>query len=121
MTAHALALGDVAACVDDEPVEPRRELRLASELRQPDAELRQRLLRSVTRVLVVAQEVPRQPLDLRRMPLAQHGEGAVVAVFDALHEDGVAEPLVVERPLGPQGLCDSTGLAERRLHGSGLV
>src|SRR3954447_1382076 len=46
-SARALALEHVLARVHEEPVEPRRELRLSAELLQPDAELRERLLRRV--------------------------------------------------------------------------
>ena len=59
-------LGEVLAGVDDEPVEPGRELRLAAELADPDDELRERVLRGVARVLGVAQQVQREPLDPRR-------------------------------------------------------
>ena len=41
------ALDGVETRVDDEPVQPRRELRAAAELLQPDAHLRERLLRGV--------------------------------------------------------------------------
>jgi hypothetical protein len=70
----ALPLGHVATGVDDEPVQPRRELRLAAELLEADAELRQRLLRRIARVLGVAQKVARKPLDARRMPDAERFE-----------------------------------------------
>ena len=58
-------LRDVLARVDDEPVQPGRELRLAAELTDADAELHQRLLRRVARVLGVAQHVQRDLLDAR--------------------------------------------------------
>ena len=64
---HPLPLSHVAARIDNEPVQPRRELRLAPELPQADAELRERLLRSVARILRIAEEASREPLDTRRM------------------------------------------------------
>src|SRR6476659_4584853 len=57
--ARPLPLGDVAARIDHEPVQPGGELRLAAELLEADAELRQGLLRGIARVLRVAQEMPR--------------------------------------------------------------
>ena len=66
--ARLLPLGDVAARVDDEPVQPGGELRLAPELLQPDADLGERLLGGVASVLGVAQQVPGEPLDLRGVP-----------------------------------------------------
>ena len=61
--ARRRALGRVAARVHDEAVQPGRELRLAAELRSRTHELRERLLRGVARVLGVAQQVQREPLD----------------------------------------------------------
>ena len=63
--AHRATLGGVTARVDDEPVQPGGELRVAAELLQADAELGESLLRGVARVLGIAQEVPREALDLR--------------------------------------------------------
>ena len=63
--ARLAPLGGVAARVDDEPVQPGRELRLAAELLEADADLRERFLRRVARVLGVPQEMPREPLDPR--------------------------------------------------------
>ena len=45
------------------------------------------------------------------MPVAQRREGELVSVFGAAHENGVGEPLVDERPVGPQVSDDSTGAA----------
>ena len=58
-----------------------------------------------------------EALDPRRMALAECGERVRVAVLGSLDEDGVAELLVDERPLGPRVLPNLTALAERRLHG----
>ena len=95
-TRERLPVGHVAARIDDEPVQPRRELRLAAELAEPDAELRERLLRGVARVLGVAQQMAREPLDARRVASAQRLERGGVAVLRAGDEDRVAEARVVE-------------------------
>ena len=67
-------LRDVLARVHDEPVEPRRELRLAAELPDAPHELHERLLRRVARVVGVAEHVQRDPLDARRVPGAERLE-----------------------------------------------
>jgi hypothetical protein len=119
--ARPLARGDVLARIHDEPVQPRRELRLAPELADPDAELREGLLRGVASVLAVPQQVEGKPLHARRVPLAQDLEGPPVTVFRPSHENGIAQPAVVEGRLGPQRLLDSTGRAGRGLHRSSLT
>ena len=58
------ALDRVEARVDDEPVQPGRELRAAAELLQPDAHLRERLLRGIVSVVRVAQDVACEPFHL---------------------------------------------------------
>src|SRR5204863_2212643 len=95
--AGALALGDISARVDDEPVQPGRELRLAAKLLEPHAQLRKRVLRRVAGILGIAQEMPRQALDPRRMAGAARVESARVPVLRALDEDRVREALVDER------------------------
>jgi hypothetical protein len=50
------------------------------------------------------------------MPRAQSVERKRVSVLDAANEDGVREPLVDERPLGPQITNDWTGAAGGGLH-----
>src|SRR5439155_10093186 len=114
---RALPLRDVAARVDDEAVKPRRELRLAAELADAHAELRQRLLRRVARVLAIAEQMARQLLHARRMPLAERLQRTRVAVLCSSHQDGIAQPLVPQRLFLPQRLCHSTALRGRRLHG----
>src|SRR3954454_8066713 len=99
VAARALPLGHVAARVDHEPVQPRRKLRLAAELLETDAELRQRLLRGVARVLGIAQQTPPQPLDSRRVPDTKRFECLVVTGLRASHENRVAEARVVETAL----------------------
>jgi hypothetical protein len=61
-------------------VEPGRELRLAAELTQPDAELRERLLRGVAGVLGIGQEMVGKALDARSVALAKSGQRRVVAL-----------------------------------------
>ena len=53
------ALRTVFDTVDDEPVQPRRELRPATELLQPNTHLREGLLRGVVSVVRIAQDVAR--------------------------------------------------------------
>jgi len=50
------------------------------------------------------------------MPFTQGRERTLVTVSCTSDEDGVGEPLVDERPVGPQISNDSTGSARRRLH-----
>ena len=76
-------LRDVLARVDDEPVQPGRELRLAPELADPLDELRQGLLRGIARVLGVAQDVQRDPLDPGGVPLAERRQRQPVSVLRA--------------------------------------
>jgi biotin-[acetyl-CoA-carboxylase] ligase BirA-like protein len=90
------ALCGVETRVDDEPVQPRRELRPTAELLQPYADLCQRLLGGVARIVGIAQDLPCEPLDFRRMPCEQRLERLLVAVLRTLHEDRVAQLLVDE-------------------------
>ncbi len=109
-------LGRVAARVHDEPVQPGRELGLAAELLEPDAHLREGLLRGVAGVFRVAEQVPGEPLDLRRMPFAQRFQREPVAVLRSCHQDGIAELLVDEAAVLPQRLPDRTAVGAERLH-----
>ena len=111
------SLRDVLARVDDEPMQPGRELGLAAELADPLHELHERLLRRVAGVVGVAEDVQRDPVDALGVPVAERCECALVSVFRAADEDWVRKPLVDERPVGPQVTNDSTGTAGRRLHG----
>jgi biotin-[acetyl-CoA-carboxylase] ligase BirA-like protein len=117
--AHALAIGDVVAGVDHEPVEPGRELRIAAKLAQPQTELGERLLGGIARVFGICEDLCSQSLDARSVPLAQRRERDRVAVFCSPDQDRVTQPLVDERLLGPRVLTNLTALAQRRLH-SGL-
>ncbi len=117
--AHALAIGDVVAGVDHEPVEPGRELRVATKLAQPQTELGERLLGGIARVFGICQHLRGQSFDPRSVPLAQRRQRDRVAVSCSPDQDRVTQPLVDERPLGPRVLTNLTALAQRRLH-SGL-
>jgi biotin-[acetyl-CoA-carboxylase] ligase BirA-like protein len=90
------ALCGVETSVDDEPVQPRRELRPAAELLQADADLCECLLGGVARIVRIAQNLPREPLDFRRMPGEQRLERLLVTVLRTLHEDRVAQLFVEE-------------------------
>ena len=107
---------DVAAGVDDEPVQPGRELRLAAELLDPHAELRERLLRRVLRILRIREQVPRQPLDPRRVARAERLERPGVAVLCARDQDRIAQPVVGERGVGAKLMPDSTAATGTGLH-----
>jgi biotin-[acetyl-CoA-carboxylase] ligase BirA-like protein len=87
-------LCSVKAGVDDKPVQPRRELRAATELLEAHADLRERLLRGIACIVGVAEDLPGQPLDLRGMPREQRFERLAVTVLCTLHEDRVAQLLV---------------------------
>ena len=104
--ARAPALDGVETRVDDEPVQPRRELRAAAELLQPNAHLRERLLRGVVSVVGIAQDVTRKPLHSRLVPGEERLERLRVAVLRARDEHRVAELLVDERGRLPQRLRD---------------
>ena len=58
----------IAARVHDQAMEPGRELRLAAELAQARAQLDERLLRGVPRILEVAHELRREPVHAWGMP-----------------------------------------------------
>jgi hypothetical protein len=58
----------------------------------------------------------RDPVDSIRMPGAKRIECTGITVFHATDEDGVGEPLVDERPNGPQLTHDWTGATGGRLH-----
>ena len=112
-----LPLRDVAARVDGEAVQPRRELRLAAKLLDPLTELRKRLLRCILRVFSIGQQVPCQALDAWRMTYAERLKGVLVAVLCTCDQDGIAESLVDDRGLGPKLTLDSTAVTRKGLHG----
>src|SRR5438093_12496713 len=115
--AHALAVCDISAGVDHEPVEPRRELGLAAELAEPDAELGERLLSGVAGVFGIGEHLCGQALDARSVPLAERRQRQAVAVLRSLDQNRVTQLLVDERHVGPRVLTNLTALAQRRLHG----
>jgi hypothetical protein len=98
-------------------VQPRGEARIASKLRDPDAQLDERLLRCVTRVFGIGEDMGRDALDARRVAVAERVERTLVAVLRSSDQDRIAQPLVDERPLGPRGLRNLTALAQGGLHG----
>jgi hypothetical protein len=65
--------------------------------------------------------VPGEPLDLRRMSLAERGQGPLVAVLRSRDQDRVAQPLVDEDPSGTERSFDWTRLPKGRLHGWEIV
>lgn len=112
----ALAVRNVAARIDGEPVQPGRELRLAAKLPDPCAQLRERILRRVARVLGIAQQMRCQLLDPRGVALAQHREGLCIAVLCSCHQNRIAQPLVDEWPFRTEGLPDLTAATSGQLH-----
>ena len=99
-------------------MQPRREARLAAELADPDAELGERLLRRVVRVLGIAEQVPGEPLDGGGMSLAERRERLPVSVLRACHQNWVAQPLVDERPAGARDTGRLTAWRGGRLQGA---
>jgi BirA family biotin operon repressor/biotin-[acetyl-CoA-carboxylase] ligase len=119
--ANALAGEPVAARVHDEPVKPRCELRVAAELTEAGAELHERFLGGVARLLEVAEYLRGEALHARCMPLDEGVEGQSVAVRRLADEVHVAEPSVGERPAGRFLLLDQTGWRGGWLHGGGSL
>ena len=103
----------IKACIHDEPVQPRRELRAAPELLQSHADLGERLLCGIARVVGIAQELTREPFHFRRMPGEQHFERLPVAVLRALDEDRVAQLLVGEGDVAAEIEPDRAGFPHR--------
>lgn len=116
VTANPLAAGEIPAGVDDQAVQPGRELGLASKLVDTLAELRERVLRCVLRILGIAELPPGNSLDTRRMTSAERFEGFFVAVFCTPDQDGIAELLVGKSSVGPKRTTYSTALAQTRFH-----
>ena len=118
---RARARCDVAARVERQPVEPRRERRLAAELADLHAELRERVLRRVARILGVPEDMRGETRDTRLVARAQRLEGEWVSVLGAFHENGIAQSVVRELRLGPQCGTDSTPRAQSGLHPASLL
>ena len=104
-------LRHVLAGVDDEPVEPGRELRLAPELADPLARASPATPGPHRAHPRVAQDVQRDALDAGGVPLAERRQRLPVSVLGAAHENRVRQPLVDERPVGPQITHDWTRAA----------
>ena len=109
-------LRHVLARVHDQPMEPRRELRLAAVRVEPANQLHERFLSRVGGVLGIAENVERDPLRPRRVAGAEHIEGPPVSVFGAAYENGVGQPPVVQRPGRPEVAHGWTLAAARGLH-----
>jgi BirA family transcriptional regulator, biotin operon repressor / biotin---[acetyl-CoA-carboxylase] ligase len=114
--AHALERRAVATGVDDEPVQPGRELGFAAELAQARAELHERLLGGVPRLFQVAEELRGQAVDLGCVAFDERVEGAPVPARSLAHELSVTQPLV--QPPGVPIPLVQTGLDFDRLHGA---
>lgn len=114
--ANSLEGSPVPARIDDQAMEPRRELGLAAKLPQACAELDQRLLSGVARLLEVAEQLRGEPVDLGSVPLDENVQGAPVAARCLAHELRVAQPLV--SPPGMPIPLVQTGLSFDRLHGA---
>src|SRR5262249_25425215 len=111
----------VRARVDDEPVEPRGELRLATELVHLLHQLHEALLRRVVRVVRVAKDVQRDLVDSPGVTAAELFECTGVSVLGVPAEDRVRQAVVDERPGGSQVSDYSTWGTVWRLHARTLV
>ena len=100
-----------------EPVEPRRELRVAAELAQPRAELHERLLRRVARVLDVAHELRGDPVHARRVALDEHVQRRPVARARLRDEREVAELAVGLEDRNGHAFLGQTEGGKTWLHG----
>src|SRR5262249_26279167 len=104
------------ACVDRQPVQPRRELRLSPELADPCAELRERFLGGIACIFAVAQQMERELLDTGCVTLAERLECSRVPVFCPFDQNRIAQPSVDQCPFRPEGLFDWTAATTRQLH-----
>ena len=108
VAAGAAAQRDVTTRIQCQPMEPGGERRLAPELAELDAELGQRLLRGIARILGVTEHVSRETADAGSVALTQRLQGSGISVLRAPHKDGVAESVIGELGLRPQRSADST-------------
>jgi hypothetical protein len=111
---HALESHPITACIDHEPVEPRRELCFSAKLAEPGAELDEGLLRCVAGFLEILEQLRGEPVDARSMARHEDVERLPVATRCLAHELHVAQPLI-ESPGVPISLVQ-TGLGFDRLH-----
>ena len=116
-----LTFGHVAASVDRQAVQPRRELRLAAELADPRAELGKCLLGRIPGILGIAQEVPGKLFHSRGMAFAERRQRVPVAVFCSSHQNRIAQPGIDQRPFRAEGLGNWTAAATGQLHLCALV
>ena len=119
--AHALARDAVPAGVDHQPMEPGGELRLAAELAQARAELDERLLGRVARLLEIAHELRGDPLDAWGVALDERVERASVAVPRLRDQVHVAQLPVCLREQGQRLLLGLTHGRGGGLHGGGSL
>src|SRR5918992_1515100 len=119
--AHALARDAVPAGVDHQPMEPGGELRLAAELAQARAELDERLLGRVARLLEIAHELRGDPLDAWGVALDERVERASVAVPRLRDQVHVAQLPVRLREQGQRLLLGLTHGRGGGLHGGGSL
>ena len=110
-------LSQVLTGVDDQAVEPGRELGLATKLTDTDDQLGQGLLGGVAGVLRVTEQVRSQTLDPGSVPLTQGSESALVAGLGPGNQDGVGKPAVVERLVSAELMADWTPAGRQWLHG----
>ena len=113
----ALARKAIAAGVHDQAVKPGGELRLAAELAEPGAELHERLLRGIPRLLEVAHDLRGEPVHARGMPLDKGVERPSVAVLCLADEVHVAELPVCVKPSVRRLTIDLTRRRGGWLHG----
>ena len=116
-----LPVPDVSAGVDRQPVQPGRELRLAPKLLDLDAELRQRLLSRVARILGIAKQMAGELLHAGRVSLAERLESPShrrLSLFSPGSDHSAAHR---QGPFQTGGLCDLTPAPAWQLHLSALV
>jgi hypothetical protein len=89
-------LREVLARVDDKPVQPGCELRIAAELAESNDELRERILACVARILGVAQKVERDALHARLVSYTQRFERCAIAILRPSRKNRVGETLEIE-------------------------
>ncbi len=70
-------------------------------------------MRRVARVVGIAQDLTREPLDLRRVPREQRLERLPVTVLRALDEDRIAQLLVSESAVAAELEPDRAGFPHR--------
>ena len=119
---RAAPRGNVAARVEREPVQPRRERGLAAELADLHAQLGERVLGCISRVLGIREHVGGEPRrraarGARTAPRVR----ACLRPWRVVTRIGIAQSVVGELGLGPQRGTDSTARAQRGLHRASLL